>query len=114
LQKYPDYEIVIIFQPHTYSRTIELLPEFMAALSNPVIKNLFIMDIFGSARESGITFTSESLITKMGTGQLFNEVDFKVVINKLRPTSNLIICMLGAGDIDSKIKPQIVNLLQKG
>jgi len=46
---YPDRNVYFSFQPHTYSRTKELFPEFIDSLS--LAKKLVLLEIFSSARE---------------------------------------------------------------
>ena len=48
-QKYPSKEIVAIFQPHTFTRTIALLDEFTNALNQA--DSVYLAPIYGSARE---------------------------------------------------------------
>lgn len=49
-QLYPDKKIVVIFQPHTYSRTQALQNDFIHALSKA--DTVLLTDIFSSAREN--------------------------------------------------------------
>lgn len=49
-QKYPSKEIVAIFQPHTFTRTIALLDDFATALSDA--DAVYLAQIYGSARET--------------------------------------------------------------
>ncbi|MEW4354289.1 UDP-N-acetylmuramate--L-alanine ligase [Streptococcus pneumoniae] len=48
-QKYPSKEIIAIFQPHTFTRTIALLDEFAEALNQA--DAVYLAQIYGSARE---------------------------------------------------------------
>ncbi|MGT2948453.1 UDP-N-acetylmuramate--L-alanine ligase [Streptococcus devriesei] len=48
-QKYPSKEIVAIFQPHTFTRTIALLDDFAQALNEA--DSVYLAQIYGSARE---------------------------------------------------------------
>lgn len=48
-QKYPSKEIVAIFQPHTFTRTIALLDDFASALNEA--DAVYLAPIYGSARE---------------------------------------------------------------
>lgn len=48
-QKYPEKEIIAIFQPHTFSRTIALMDEFASALD--LADKVYLCEIFASARE---------------------------------------------------------------
>ena len=62
-QKYPDREIVAIFQPHTFTRTAALLDEFAESLSTA--DHVYLCDIFGSAREKAGNLTINDLINKI-------------------------------------------------
>ena len=48
-RKYPSKEIVAIFQPHTFTRTIALLDDFAQALNQA--DAVYLAKIYGSARE---------------------------------------------------------------
>jgi UDP-N-acetylmuramate--alanine ligase len=48
---FPDHRVVVVFEPHTYSRTAALLSEFAQALRSA--DQTFLMPIFASAREQG-------------------------------------------------------------
>ena len=48
-QKYPSKEIVAVFQPHTFTRTIALLDEFADALNQA--DAVYLAQIYGSAGE---------------------------------------------------------------
>jgi UDP-N-acetylmuramate--alanine ligase len=61
-EKYPGRRIVVLFQPHTYSRTKALLSDFSKAFSDA--DRVFIMDIFASAREKGGDVTSADLVAE--------------------------------------------------
>src|SRR5699024_9789379 len=50
-KKYPDKNLVAIFQPHTYSRTKAFIQEFADSLNEA--DHVYLCDIFGSARENG-------------------------------------------------------------
>ncbi len=49
-QKYPDREIIAVFQPHTFSRTQKFLDDFAVSLN--LADRVYLCDIFGSAREN--------------------------------------------------------------
>ncbi len=48
---FPTHRIIVVFQPHTYSRTKALLSEFAHAFSGA--HDVLLTDIYASARESG-------------------------------------------------------------
>ncbi|MBG9982528.1 UDP-N-acetylmuramate--L-alanine ligase [Aerococcaceae bacterium DSM 111020] len=95
-QKYPDKEIVAIFQPHTFSRTVALLKEFSEALS--LADEVYLADIFTSARETTGDITIDDLAAT---------VDKEVTIISQEHLSPLmdyidqVLIFMGAGDIDN-------------
>src|SRR5690625_4153637 len=58
-KKYPNHEVVAIFQPHTYTRTKIFLKEFAESLSSA--DHVYLCDIFGSARERAGELSIEDL-----------------------------------------------------
>lgn len=102
-QKYPDFEVTVLFQPHTYSRTKEFLNEFAQTLS--IADNLFLVDIFGSIRESNQTVTIDELKAEIIRINKTNLLDDLSILDTI--TNNHIICLLGAGDIDKLYLEQI-------
>ena len=62
-QKYPDREIVAVFQPHTFSRTQAFLEDFAKSLR--LADKTYLCEIFGSARENHGKLTINDLQTKI-------------------------------------------------
>lgn len=94
-QKFPDKEVVAIFQPHTFSRTIALLDEFAQALD--LADAVYLVDIFNSAREEA----GEVTIDDLARG-IQGPVDI-VSSQYLRPLleyQDAVLLFMGAGDID--------------
>jgi len=59
-ERYPGRRILVAFHAHTYSRTIAFKDDFAAAFTG--VANVFVMDIFRSARECGsATISAEEL-----------------------------------------------------
>jgi len=92
-KKYPNREIVAVFQPHTFSRTQAFLNEFAESLS--LADRVFLCDIFGSARENHGKLTIEDLQAKIEGSQIIKEND----MSPLLPIENSVILFMGAGDI---------------
>ncbi|SDB94014.1 UDP-N-acetylmuramate--L-alanine ligase [Pelagirhabdus alkalitolerans] len=93
-KKYPNKKITAIFQPHTYTRTKMFLNEFAETLNEA--DEVFLCDIFGSAREQVEKLSIKDLqrlipnskrLTLDGTDQLNHSQD------------NVLVFM-GAGDIE--------------
>lgn len=62
-QKYPEKELVAVFQPHTFTRTIALMDEFAEALDRA--DKVYLCDIFSSARETAGDVKIEDLGDKI-------------------------------------------------
>ena len=92
-QKYPDREVVAIFQPHTFSRTKAFLNEFAESLA--LADSVYLCDIFGSARENDGTLTIEDLRKKIPRSQIVTVGS----VNCLRKHKKGVLLFMGAGDI---------------
>ncbi|MDQ0339820.1 UDP-N-acetylmuramate--alanine ligase [Caldalkalibacillus uzonensis] len=91
--KYPDRKLVSIFQPHTFTRTETFLNEFAQALS--AADEVYLCDIFASAREKQGNLTIEDLMRKLPASRLISEE----TVDQLHRYSNAVLLFMGAGDI---------------
>lgn len=104
--------IVVIFQPHTYSRTSNLLKEFSESLSQADIG--LILPIFASARENSNQFkVSSKNIIKNKKNLFYIESNAQLInrLYKLVKKSDVIFTM-GAGDV-YKLKDKIIKIINK-
>lgn len=92
-QKYPDREIVAVFQPHTFTRTQAFLNEFAASLNQA--DYVYLCEIFGSARESHGKLSINDLKNKIENAELLQEDETE----KLTKHKDSVIIFMGAGDI---------------
>ena len=92
-QKYPDKEMVAIFQPHTFTRTAALLEEFAESLAEA--DHVYLCDIFGSAREQEGTLTIEELIKRVPGAQYLELKN----IEELEKHGRAAYLFMGAGDV---------------
>jgi len=92
-QKYPDREIVAVFQPHTFSRTQTFLSDFADSLN--LADKVYLCDIFGSARENHGKLSIADLQAKIPGAELLAEEDTSM----LKQHENSVIIFMGAGDI---------------
>lgn len=93
-QKYPHKEIIAVFQPHTFTRTIALMDDFAEALD--LADEVFLCDIFGSARETQGNVKIEDLgekITKGGT--VLKEENMSPLLDY----EDAVVLFMGAGDV---------------
>ncbi|MBI3619640.1 UDP-N-acetylmuramate--L-alanine ligase [Candidatus Roizmanbacteria bacterium] len=105
--RFPNRRIVVIFQPHTYSRTTVFRREFERALATADAS--LVLPVFSSAREtpeahSVAPFSDHRLI------QLTAKDDLTTILKELIRPHDVIFTM-GAGDV-YKLKDDIIRLLE--
>lgn len=99
--KFPKKRLVLVFQPHTYSRTGKLLKEFAVSLS--AADKLVLLNIFASAREKSGYVTIKDLVEEVN--KLKPDVEFRsslaAAASYLRGfiSSDDVVMLVGAGDI---------------
>lgn len=94
-QKYPNKELIAIFQPHTFSRMISFMDEFANSLK--LADKVILTDIFESAREKDNgQISSKDLANKIG-----NDVDIisETYLDPLMQYKDAVLLFMGAGDI---------------
>lgn len=113
-QKYPDKEIVAIFQPHTFTRTIALLDDFATALEQADV--VYLAQIYGSAREVDKGEVKvEDLADKIKKPASVVTVDN---VSPLLDHDHAVYVFMGAGDIQSyeysfeRLLAQLTNNVQ--
>ncbi len=92
-KKYPNKDIVAVFQPHTFSRTQAFLDEFATSLSKA--DHVYLCEIFGSIRENTGDLTIQDLMNRIDGSALIEENNIDV----LDQFDNAVILFMGAGDI---------------
>ncbi|MDU3989350.1 MAG: UDP-N-acetylmuramate--L-alanine ligase, partial [Staphylococcus sp.] len=88
-KKYPNKDVVAVFQPHTFSRTQAFLDEFADALSKA--DHVFLCEIFGSIRENTGELTIQDLINRIDGSALIDENSIDV----LEKFDNAVILFMG-------------------
>lgn len=113
--RFADKRLIVIFQPHTFSRTEALKSDFVDALAQADLT--VVTDIFPSARESPDEFTIKSVdIEKEAQKKGKNHVGYIAYsqLNKFLSREikrGDVICLMGAGDI-YRIKNDIIKIMQ--
>ncbi|NHM33089.1 UDP-N-acetylmuramate--L-alanine ligase [Neobacillus terrae] len=92
-QKYPDREIVAVFQPHTFTRTQTFLQDFADSLN--IADKVYLCEIFGSARENHGKLSIKDLQDKVNNSEILNEENTSI----LQQHEKSVILFMGAGDI---------------
>ncbi|MEG0386469.1 MAG: UDP-N-acetylmuramate--L-alanine ligase, partial [Solibacillus sp.] len=106
-QKYPDREVVAVFQPHTFTRTQAFLQNFADSLSGA--DATYLCDIFGSAREK----QGELTITDLSDLIESSEVLHVETISQLQKHKHAVFLFMGAGDVN-KYQAAFEALLKEG
>lgn len=104
-QKYPEREIIAVFQPHTFTRTQAFLNEFAESLNKA--DKVYLCEIFGSAREVHGKLSITDLKDKIDGSEIIAEDDTSV----LKIHEDGVILFMGAGDIQ-KFQQAYENQLQ--
>lgn len=100
---YPQQRKIVLFQPHTYSRTKTLFTDFVTVLSQ--IPDVYLLDIFASARETlDKSISSDHLIAeiqKQGQQEIANVHSVHLAAQFIREHAQPgdIVMTLGAGDV---------------
>ena len=93
-QKYPDKEIIAIFQPHTFTRTVALLSDFAESLN--LADSIYLCDIFGSVREDQGDITIQDLVNKIDNGAtILSEENMSPLLSH----HDAVAIFMGAGDV---------------
>jgi UDP-N-acetylmuramate--alanine ligase len=106
---YPEKRLVVIFQPHRYSRTRDLFNEFVSSLSK--VDALILLNIY-SANEAPInTISSSTLADSIRRRSSIDPVVAKDIAEIIEIIPNIVsendvILTLGAGDVN-KIPHQL-------
>lgn len=93
-QKYPNKEIIAVFQPHTFSRTIALMDEFASSLN--LADKVYLTPIFSSIREHDGHVSAEDLGKKIAKGGTVLHLDN---LSPLLDYHDAVIVFMGAGDV---------------
>lgn len=98
---YPDRELTVVFQPHLYSRTRQLFPEFAEALA--LADYPILTDIYAARERNRDGISSKDLvkaIEKLNPNALYAK-NFDVIVSEIRAhgSERDVIVICGAGDI---------------
>lgn len=106
-EKYPDYKLLAVFQPHTFSRTKSLLKEFGQCFKKADFA--YLLPTFSSAREKKPKENIDELLLKE-VGKYRTQTKFLPALNKVnllakeinclgKMRSKAIVLTIGAGDV---------------
>ena len=106
---YPKEKVLVVFQPHLFSRTRDFIDDFASALSK--FDEILLLDIY-PAREKPISgITSDWLLSKIDN-QHKKLVQKNQVTKDIKNSQAKVVVMLGAGDIGVLINEVTHQLLK--
>jgi UDP-N-acetylmuramate--alanine ligase len=95
-------KILCVFQPHTYSRTTELMEQFSKAFK--LADRVYITDIYAAREKDTGTVDASNLVKKINnfTNNAVYIASFKDIVNRLIQDSSPgdLILTMGAGNVD--------------
>lgn len=100
---YPNNEILVIFQPHLFSRTRDFQEEFVTSLAK--FDAILVLPIY-PAREKPIQgISSKNLVNKIRKrNKQVSIIHPTEISNKIQEMKKSVVLMLGAGDIGEMVK----------
>lgn len=100
--EFPYKKILGVFQPHLFSRTIQLIDFFVKSLEN--LDSIILLDIYTSRETPIKEINSKILLDKININNkmICNSIN---IIEKLKKEKFDILLTIGAGDIDKLVLP---------
>lgn len=95
-EMYPGRRIIVVFQPHRYSRTYHLFKEFVEVLKP--LENLIITDIYSAGEKNLYGVSGEELAKACGAKFLPNKEEVFEELRKIVSEKDVVL-FLGAGSI---------------
>ncbi|WP_405562489.1 UDP-N-acetylmuramate--L-alanine ligase [Polaribacter sp. Asnod6-C07] len=95
-EMYPNEKVLVVFQPHLFSRTKDFIDDFANALSK--FDEILLLDIYPAREEPIKGVTSEWLLNKIENSnkKLTQRIH---LVKDIKNSASKIVVMLGAGDI---------------
>ena len=108
-EMYPNENVLVVFQPHLFSRTKDFVDDFAMALSK--FDEVLLLDIYPAREEPIAGVTSEWLLSKINTKHK-KLTQKNNLVKDIKNSSANVVAMLGAGDIGVLVNT-ITNQLLK-
>lgn len=101
-QKYPNKNLILIFQPHLFTRTKLLFNDFVDVLQKAPINRGVIVDIFASRENDPGDISSKMLVDLINMGTIEYQATVKEALHQIQQNlnNNDVVILMGAGDID--------------
>ena len=109
--KYKDLEVGVIFQPHLFSRTKDLLDDFAKVLSK--FDEVYLLDIY-PAREEPIEGINSTVLLEKIICKKKDILKIESINQKIESIESDIIAVLGAGNVANSIQDLKKKYYEKG
>ncbi|TMM32202.1 UDP-N-acetylmuramate--L-alanine ligase [Polaribacter aestuariivivens] len=109
-EMYPKDDVLVVFQPHLFSRTRDFADDFAKALSK--FDDILLLDIY-PARENPITGINSNWLLNKITNKHKKLTQKNNLIKDIKNSNKKIVVMLGAGDIGVMINDVANKLLNE-
>lgn len=110
-EKFPKERILLIYQPHMFSRTKALFTDFVEVFKNILADQVFIMDIYPSREiDTGLT-SSKQLVEAVNRNSVIYIGSANETLGKIKPKikPDDIVFFMSAGDTD-KLAKELVKI----
>lgn len=108
-EMYPNEQILVVFQPHLFSRTRDFMDDFASALAK--FDEVLLLDIY-PARELPISGIDSNLVLSKIENRHKKLTQKNNLIKDIKNASAKVVVMLGAGDIGMMINDVTEELLK--
>lgn len=101
-QKFPDQRILVVYQPHMFSRTKALFNDFVKVFKNAPVDQVFMVDIYPSRELDTGLVTSKQLVESVNKPTVLHIGSETEVLEKVKPQIKPgdIVFFMGAGDMN--------------
>ena len=104
-QLFPDRKMVVVFQPHLYSRTRDFANEFAKALDKA--DEVILLPVYPARELPMDGVSSDTILSKMTAKnkRILNKAEVLAWAAKIKPEEKILLITAGAGDIDELVHP---------
>jgi len=108
-EMYPNEKVLVVFQPHLFSRTKDFMNDFASTLSK--FEEVLLLPIYPAREKPIVGVNSEMLLQKI-TSKHKRITKKNNLVKDIKNSSAKIVVMLGAGDIGEMINEVTSQLLK--
>jgi UDP-N-acetylmuramate--alanine ligase len=108
-EMYPNEKVLVVFQPHLFSRTKDFMEDFATTLSK--FEEVLLLPIYAAREKPLVGVNSELLLQKI-TSKHKKITKKNNLVKDINNSAAKIVVMLGAGDIGEMINEVTIQLLK--